>query len=84
MGTVFINHEGGVSPQIGIGKPGVGVNTRLRTVFINHEAHEGHEGNTKGKDIAPLGLMYWLAIIGYKDYALRGLSGSGKPDGRKV
>ncbi len=39
---VFINHEGGVSPQIAFGKPGVGVNTRLRTVFINHEGAMPH------------------------------------------
>ncbi len=38
---------GGESPQIDIGKPGVGVNTRLRTVFINHEAHETHEEKQK-------------------------------------
>ncbi len=57
LGIVFINHEGGVSPQMDIGKPDVGVNMRLGTVFINHEEHEGHEENTKGKDIAPLGLI---------------------------
>ncbi len=77
---VFINHEGGVSPQIAFGKPGGTVNVKLGLIF-NHEEHEGHEGNTKVKDIAPLGLMCWLAIIGYKDYAPMGLSGPGKPDG---
>ncbi len=69
--------QGGVSPQIAFGKPGGAVNVKLRLIFN----HEEHEGNTKGKDIAPLGLICWLAIIGYKDYAPMGLSKSGKSGG---
>ncbi len=59
------------------GKPGETVNVKLGLTFN----HEGHEENTKGKDIAPLGLICWLAIIGYKDYAPMGLSGPGKSGG---
>ncbi len=44
--TVFINHEGSVSLQINIGKPGGTVNVQLGLIF-NHEEHEGHEENTK-------------------------------------
>ncbi len=46
LGMVFINHEGGVSPQIDIGKPDGTVNVKLELIF-NHEEHEGHEENTK-------------------------------------
>ncbi len=69
--------QGGVSPQIAFGKPDGTVNVKLGLIF-NHEEHEAREENTKGKDIAPLGLICWLAIIGYKDYAPTGLSSSGK------